>query len=833
MLNFDAKLRKIIGYSNYSRIFAYCKCQAAMEKTLLFFAFILYSMIGMGQSVRIGDILCTDGSTVSAADFPASGRTAWGIVFYVDDNDTHGWAVALQNQSSSIKWSSSDYYGYDIPDLVNYENARVAMHSLDGSQNTGVIRDAGSENHFPAAWAVDYDDGWFLPSAGQLRYLYSYFPEINASLQVVGGDLFHLSENHYWWSSSEFSAYHAYDMNSGGSIGDYVKDNHVNYPPNGIAVRQIRDFNIPNAVPATYHIGDLVTNDDGSQGILFYVSPDQTECWMVALHDASTSITWGNGDVPELDNQAYNSPFGLLLNETDGFANTGIIRDHQSGMNTAANAVDYEHEWYLPTAGQLSKLFGALPFVEGKLQTYGSILAQDEYWSSSEANADEAFAVSFKPSSNVRAGGFIRSGKGQNYHVRAVRNLIPTPLPTVGEIATPESICENGVLTLQAPETQSTTSEGWQLSPTLDFDHPVPYEGEPLDATYNGWFLRYFAANGSCIVYSNVVNILVWPAYETSFSTMACTHYVWNGIDYNESGDYVQHLTSTHGCDSIVTMHLSIADIVTNEWWQHTCEDSFEWNNIIYSETGDYEQVFSSSEHCDSTVILHLSMFDVYDIAVDSTVCGSFQWNGNEYTQSGQYEQLFVTSGGCDSLVRMNLTVLPFPEPIPEIIGLQEVYVSTDIVLGEYGYSIDSVAFATHYEWILEDADWIMDTTGTHCTLWATTPGTATLKVRAWNGCGFTEQEIVIQAGFFDIDDNQTLPISVYPNPAHDKVFIETEGIICVRLFDLHGQCLTEKPAEPCNRMELSLQGYASSIYLIEIQTKHRTIRTKLKISPQ
>jgi hypothetical protein len=460
-------------------------------------------------------------------------------------------------------------------------------------------------------------------------------------------------------------------------------------------------------------------------------------------------------------------------------------------------------------------------------------LAQAEYWSSSEANANEAFAVTYRPAGNVRAGGFIRSDKSQNYHVRAVRNLSPTPLPIVGEIVTPESICENGVLTLQVPETQFATSEGWQISPTIDFDNPIPYEDEPLNSSYNGWFLRYFATNESNTVYSNIVSIIVWPTYETSFSTMACTHYVWNGIDYDGSGDYQQHLFSIHGCDSIVTMHLTIADVVTNEWSQQTCEGKFIWNGITYSETGDYEQVFSSSENCDSIVILHLNVFDAYDMAIDSTVCGNLVWNGQEYTVSGLYEQQFVTAGGCDSLVRMNLTVLPFPEAIPEITGLTEVYVSTDIVLGKYNYSIDSVGFASHYEWILEGPSWIMDTTGTHCTLWVTLPGTATLKVRAWNGCGYSEQEIILHAGFFDIDDNQTLPVAVYPNPARDKVFIESKDIVRVKLYDLLGQCLTERSTEPCDRMELSLQGYANSIYLIEIQTKRGTIRTKLKISPQ
>ena len=1299
-----------------------------MKNTILLIGFLLFSMVSLGQTVRIGDILCTDGSTVSAADFPSSGRTALGIVFYVDDNDTHGWAVALQNQSSSIKWSSSNYYGYDIQNLVNYENARAAMHNLDGSQNTGIIRNTSGSTNFPAAWAVDYDNGWYLPSAAQLRYMFSYYPEINASLQVVGGTQFPLEGNYYWWSSTECSSFHAYDMNTGGSIGDYVKDNHVNYPPNGIAVRQIIDFNIPNPVPATYHIGDLITNDDGSQGILFYVSPDQTEGWIVALNDASTSISWGNGDVPGLDNQTFSSPFGMLLNETDGLANTGIIRDHQSGMNTAANVVDYGHGWYLPTAGQLSKLFGALPFIENELQSYGSILSQAEYWSSSEANANEAFAVSFKPSANVRAGGFILRDKGQNYHVRAVRNINlfnpPLPEPTLPDniiesdcnlpfegnawnvnllfSTSDNTICsyapvmagdidDNGVtdlvishykgnnyrtntldiysgldLSLQYrfniqdsiynsngpyaigkyPRPDGTMQgaifvhgydkkiRAYTINGTLlnvsdratscdgmvslaDFNgdgYPEVYAGSDIfDAATLKWLcsgpengnkglgyrgaaygvvnyhLCYFAMSlasnvlgdvrqelicgntiynvninsrtnpalnsitealtvtppsgysqdghtsladfdldgecevlvvrddtddhtfGTCYMYAykpsngqilfqntvqclctgyplignidddphpeivflekqnsnpmylycwryttqnglttiwrqphndtsgqtgitlfdfnqdNIMELVyrdsenlriingsgkshvtgndtvcpynlysrmmgagtgseypivadingdgaaeivttglldqtgnllghggihvfgnfgnwasarkVWnqymyhvtnvnedltiPAYcfdkatvftapdgtvrrpfnnflqqasyinqygepynpsgtievsisgsgcetytfhgttytesglyeqlvesETGCDTLYqievsiggtvtheiwqahCKHFTWNDETYYESGDYQQSFISPLGCDSIVTLHLSIIGPLYHEWSMEVC-DHYTWNGTTYSEPGDYVQEFVTPESCDSIVTLHLAFSDVLEVDTDTVACGSLWWNGQEYTESGHYEQQFVTPGGCDSLVRMELAVLPFPDTIPEIVGLQEVYVSTDIILGQYNYFIDSVAFATHYEWILEGPEWIMDTTGTQCSLWITLPGTATLKARAWNGCGYTEQHIIIHAGFFDVDDDQTLPVAVYPNPANDKVFIEAEGIICVRLFDLLGQCLTEKSTEPCERMELPLQDYAESIYLVEIQTQFETIRTKLKINPK
>ena len=668
-----------------------------MKKTLLSFILSLFSMLGFGQAVSIGDILCTDGSIVSRAAYPTSGKAAQGIVFYVDATDSHGWAVSLNNQSSSIKWCSEGFYGYDIPNLPNSANARAVMHDLDGYGNTGAIRGHGNSSQFPAAWAVDYDNGWYLPSGGQLRYLYSYMPEINASLQVVGGSLFPFNENHYWWSSSEFSEYHAYDMNTGGSIGDYVKDNHVNYPPNGIAVRQIRDFTIANPVHPTYHVGDLITNDDGSQGILFYVNPDQTEGWMVALNDASTSIAWGNGDIPGLDNQACSAPYGSLLNETDGFANTTTIRNNQTGMNTAANVVDYEHGWYLPTAGQLSKLFGALAFIEDPLQAHGSTLANAEYWSSTEADGSNAFTLSCNPSANVRAGHFVRRDKSSNYRVREVRNFV---IP-----------CETTTIGIQASD---------------------------------------------------------------------CSSYSFNGVTYTESGNYEQLVESPDGCDTLYHIEVSIGGTITHEWSQQACNH--------------------------------------------------FVWNGINYTEAGNYVQEFVTEAGCDSIVTLHLSFVNELEAIPEIIGLTQVNVGTDLILGQYFYHIDSVPLATHYEWTLEGADWIMDTTGTYCSLLITSPGTAILRVKAWNDCGEKEQEIVIHAGFFDVDEHQSIRVALYPNPAKDKVVIEAEDIQSIKVYDIWGQLLKAIDGANISKVEISLQDLATAIYTVEVLTKQGKAIKKLSV---
>lgn len=160
-------------------------------------------------SIGIGDILCTDGTTVKPADYPNSGKVAMGVVFYVDNTGCHGWAVNLHDQSSGIPWSPSESW-IDIPTLVNYMSSRDAIKDLDGYNNTMKIRAAGDNNAYPAAYSVDFANGWYLPAAGQLNLLYAELATINASLQTVGGTQFSMYSSLTYWSSTEYTIHYAY-----------------------------------------------------------------------------------------------------------------------------------------------------------------------------------------------------------------------------------------------------------------------------------------------------------------------------------------------------------------------------------------------------------------------------------------------------------------------------------------------------------------------------------------------------------------------------------------------------------------------------------------------
>lgn len=165
----------------------------------------LWVMRSIVPLVAVGDIFCTDNSFVKPVDWPVEGKTAQGIVFYVDNTGQHGWAVHLQEQDF-YKWADTTTTGCytDISTLSNFATARDAIADLDGYSNTQRIREDGDAVTYPAAYAVDFDHGWYLPAAGQLRLLYAELYNIYESFGIVNGDPLVITNDSGWyWSSTE------------------------------------------------------------------------------------------------------------------------------------------------------------------------------------------------------------------------------------------------------------------------------------------------------------------------------------------------------------------------------------------------------------------------------------------------------------------------------------------------------------------------------------------------------------------------------------------------------------------------------------------------------
>ena len=140
----------------------------------------------------------------------------------------------------------------------------------------------------------------------------------------------------------------------------------------------------------------------------------------------------------------------------------------------------------------------------------------------------------------------------------------------------------------------------------------------------------------------------------------ACDSYTWiDGVTYTESTtEPTFTLTNAAGCDSVVTLHLTINQSLA-ELVEVTACDSYEWNNETYNVSGDYQQTFVAANGCDSVVTLHLTI-NRSDTGIDEqTACDSYTWiDGVTYTESTNEPTFTLTNAeGCDSVVTLHLTI--------------------------------------------------------------------------------------------------------------------------------------------------------------------------------
>ena len=138
---------------------------------------------------------------------------------------------------------------------------------------------------------------------------------------------------------------------------------------------------------------------------------------------------------------------------------------------------------------------------------------------------------------------------------------------------------------------------------------------------------------------------------------------------YTTPGKYTVTLEATlnddEACSDIWTQEIEIIDIgpYNHTFYESICDDGegFEFGAQTLFETGTYTQKFISTTGCDSVVTINLTVNECYNVSIVDTICSGqvYNLNGIYYDQSGSYSQRFESIHGCDSIVRLKLVVLP------------------------------------------------------------------------------------------------------------------------------------------------------------------------------
>ena len=150
--------------------------------------------------------------------------------------------------------------------------------------------------------------------------------------------------------------------------------------------------------------------------------------------------------------------------------------------------------------------------------------------------------------------------------------------------------------------------------------------------------------------------------YTQAISHAICegTSYTKNGFNVSEAGTYTQNLQTVNGCDSIVTLNLTINPVESTTLSAAICEGtSYTENGFNVSEAGTYTQNLQTINGCDSIVTLTLTVNPTYNITIVASINEGEMYaeNGFSESEAGTYVHTLQSEFGCDSVITLNLTV--------------------------------------------------------------------------------------------------------------------------------------------------------------------------------
>ena len=205
-----------------------------------------------------------------------------------------------------------------------------------------------------------------------------------------------------------------------------------------------------------------------------------------------------------------------------------------------------------------------------------------------------------------------------------------------------------------------------------------PFEGQSFSTTSSYTHHDTFHDTGCDSL--RTIHLMVLPAYHQHlFDTIYLGHSItFNGHGQDTPGQYEQAATTTHGCDSIITLHLSVNPVSRYDTTLCRNHLPLSWHGHSFPSANDI--VFSGNNHTlvdsihsplpdgrDSLTILSLTLLDTSARTDTVLACGNYTWiDSVNYTSPTQIPSLtFTNSLGCDSVVHLDLH-LSFSQTIDE-----------------------------------------------------------------------------------------------------------------------------------------------------------------------
>jgi hypothetical protein len=301
-------------------------------------------------------------------------------------------------------------------------------------------------------------------------------------------------------------------------------------------------------------------------------------------------------------------------------------------------------------------------------------------------------------------------------------------------------------------------------------------------------------------IHYNTTHAMIEEACESFESPSG--EYTWT-----TSGIYNDTIPNAIGCDSIITIDLTIHYNTEHSMTQLACE-SFESPSGEYTWTtsGTYNDTIPNANGCDSVLTINLTIGHPATGTDTRTACGSYTWIDNvTYTASNTTAMHTVhTAAGCDSVVTLNLTI-------------DNVNLATTLS----GLTITAAAGADSYQWMnCNTESEIPGATGTSFT--ATANGSYAVRINDGECSGTSDCVAITTVGLQEM--NNDLFVSIVPNPTNGLFSIQcSEGsAIALTVRDVQGKTVLTG-AGIVSGQSIDLSAVENGVYFLQISSANGT----------
>jgi gliding motility-associated-like protein len=177
------------------------------------------------------------------------------------------------------------------------------------------------------------------------------------------------------------------------------------------------------------------------------------------------------------------------------------------------------------------------------------------------------------------------------------------------------------------------------------------------------YFDTVLAVGAGCDTFYTT-NLSVRPTSTGSISQSICagTSYFFNGLNLTLAGTYLDTFVNYVGCDSVITLDLTVRSVSTFTINQQICSGtSYFFNGDTLTAAGIYLDTFLNYTGCDSVLTLSLTIIPTTSGTLHSHICSndSIFFNGVYLHSAGTYNDTLVNAAGCDSFLTLTLSILP------------------------------------------------------------------------------------------------------------------------------------------------------------------------------